>query len=202
MFKQVASYVALLVILLAILYLATKKESTVNQEQKLLVSPHQEFFSSEYFQNKIGGQWTSETETKSHYKKRLFQDSNKIFEISHEDWTFLSEKDALIDHQNKLESRGGIESGQKYSIMAPIENPPNPITALPLVFVTRGPSDTVRMMLSVVAADQLKNYEKAIVVFCQGNTIHKFTFIVRDPENKVDPMMIAQQATKQVLMRL
>jgi hypothetical protein len=202
--KQFIIYAIGALLISLVIYSIFYEETTTIKIQKKpsITQQHGIFFTTEFFEKKFGGKWTSTVLKKKNYFKEKFQDTNSIIEIIHESWTFSDVKTALLDHRDNLENRAGIEQGQKYSIMTPIEHPPSPLDKLPLVFVARGPSDTVRMMLTVVAAEELQNYEKVNIVFCVEKIVHKITIVVRDPDRKVDPMALAIDAGKHILRTL
>ncbi|KAL0491827.1 DNA ligase [Acrasis kona] len=159
---------------------------------------HTEYFSTNYFEKKLGGEWEYKSKTIYNHKKRSFTDKNQIIEFVHESWIFDDDRQALSDHDKHVVERSGIEEDQKYSIMVAVDDPPSPIDEFPLVFVSRGPSDTVKMMLSVAASSEIKDFEKVCMVYCQQNVINKVSVVVRDPEHQIHPMSILVEASKYI----
>jgi hypothetical protein len=86
--------------------------------------------------------------------------------------------------------------------MEAIENPPAPIDTLPVVFMSRGPNATMRAMLTKATSEILGAFEIVIMVFSFEETVHRVSIVVRDPERKIEPITLAQQAAKEVLTKI
>jgi hypothetical protein len=167
-------------------------------------------FNAEWFARKYNSTWDMTMDEHNPYDglreywRKCFADRTSKDSIFHVMWRYSSDEEALFQHQLNRDKHGEAFLKEVPHVPAMIEVPnvPANLRSLPNVYVYRGPSVQIRQILerALNTERSMTTLDQVVVLFCKGRFIHKlFISIVNPRNNGRDPLMVAEDAAKEIL---